>query len=335
MKEIIINDVTLRDGCHAVRHRLTLDDFQSYAEAMDKVGVDVIEVAAHGNGLGASSIHMGKSLHTDREVLRIVRQALKRTKLGMMTFPGLGTLNREFKMSVDEGVDVFRVCTLCTEADITRQCIEFLVREGKEVGGFLGMSHLADKERLLEEAKKMRGYGAQFVVLVDSAGVYLPHDVRKKVGHLVEFMDIPIGFHAHNNFSMAVTNSLVALESGAKIIDATACGFGAGAGNTALEVLVAVLQKMGHRKDMDLYTLLDAVKIAKGKFIKNNPIISEESLLTAMNGLFSAFSRPVLRAAEEFDVNSRDIFNRLGERGAIFGEEDLILEVAVELKEKR
>lgn len=334
MKKIKINDATLRDGSHAVKHQLTLEDFDIYTKHIDNVGLDIVEIGAHGNGLGASSIQMGQALCSDKDALRIARSNLTNTKLGVHLISGFCTIQRDLYPALDEGVDVFRVASMCTEADTTKRHIQFLLEEKKEVYGVLMMSHLADKNVLLEEAKKMQSYGAEAIVLMDSAGAYLPHDVKAKVSCLVDCLEIPVGFHAHNNFNLGIANALTAIESGATIIDATANGFGAGSGNTMLEVLVVILQKLGYCQNIDLYNLLDTIEIAKQNFIKVSPNISEVSLLTAMNGLFSGFSKPVLKAADQFGVNYRDIFRILGERQILGGQEDIIIEVASELQKK-
>jgi 4-hydroxy 2-oxovalerate aldolase len=333
-KKIIFSDPTLRDGSHAIKHQLTLDDIQIYAEAIDQVGIDIVEVG-HGNGLGASSLQLGKAVYGDREMLKVARQALKRTKLGVHIIPGLGRIEPDLQTAIEEGVDVFRVASHCTEADTTARQIKFVKDAGRQAFGVLMMTHMASKEILLEESKKMQDYGAEAIVLMDSAGAYLVSDVKDKVGHLVSNLKIPVGFHAHNNLSMAVANSIAALESGATILDGTVAGFGAGAGNTPLEVLIAVLQKMGYPIDVDLYKLLDAVEVGKKSFIKQVPSITELSIISGLSGVFSGFALPVKKAAEMFGVDARDIFKVLGERNVVAGQEDLIIEVAKELQRKK
>lgn len=334
-KKILLNDVSVRDGSHAVKHQLTLDDFKTYTEAIDSVGLDMVEIGAHGNGLGASSIQMGEAFCDDKEALKVARMGLKNTKLSVHVICGFGTLKRDVIPAMEIGVDVFRMASLCTEAAVTERHIKFLKKENKEVFGVLMMTHLIDEVKLLEQAKKMEDYGAEALILMDSAGAYLPDDVTRKVGLMVDRLNIPVGFHAHNNFNLGVSHALTALNVGATIIDAASAGFGAGSGNTRLEVLVAILQKMGFRQDIDLFALLDAVQLAKDKFITQLPHISEISILTAMNGLFSGFSKPVLKAASQFDVSYRDIFQKLGDLKALGGQEDLIIEVAQELQREQ
>lgn len=331
MRKLVVCDLTLRDGNHALNHKLSLQDIQCYAQHIDKVGIDVLEVG-HGNGLGASSLQLGESSHTDEEIIKTARSVLKSTKLGIHIIPGFGLINRELKMAIEEGVDVFRVACHCTEANITKRHIEYVNNAGREAFGVLMMSHMANKEALLSEALKMRDYGAQAIILMDSAGHYLPPDVKEKVGHLVKQLDIPIGFHAHNNLSFAVANTITAVEAGATIIDGTASGFGAGAGNAAIEVLVAVLKRLDYDLSVNLYKLFDVIEEAKQVFLKTLPQISIMNLVSGLHGVFSGFSKPVERAAEAFGVDPGEIFRILGQRKIIAGQEDLIIEVAKDLQ---
>jgi len=333
-QKIIISDPTLRDGNHAVKHTLSQDAMRAYARAIDQVGVDIVEVG-HGNGLGASSFQVGRAASSDEDMLRAVREELVNTKLGIHIIPGFGRIDKELKLALDVGVDVFRVASHCTEADTTQRHISHLREKESEVFGVLMMSHMATAQQLLDQAKKMLSYGAEAVILMDSAGCFLPSDVKEKVGYLVRELDVPVGFHAHNNLSMAVANSVMAVEVGATLLDATAAGFGAGAGNTPLEVLVSVLKKIGYSINIDTYKLLDAVELAKSQFITELPHISSLSLVSGIYGVFSGFAKPVKLAAEQFGVDPREIFRLLGERQVVAGQEDLIIEIAQELKEKR
>lgn len=328
--KIIISDPTLRDGNHAVKHQLALSDIKAYAEAMDKTGVDIVEVG-HGNGLGASSLQLGKSSCLDLEMLRAARNVLKNTKLGVHIIPGFGCIERDLKIAFNEGVNVVRVASHCTEADTTERHINFVREVGLEAFGVLMMTHMASKDILLTESQKMQRYGAQAIILMDSAGSYLMNDVREKISYLVSNLHIPVGFHAHNNLNLAVANSVVAVESGATIIDGTACGFGAGAGNTALEVVVAVLQKIGYKVDIDLYKLLDAIALAQNTFIDSIPTTSDLKLISGLYGVFSGFHSPVKKAASKFNVSAREIFKVLGKHKVIAGQEDLIIEIAQQL----
>ena len=327
MTKILIHDPTLRDGNHAVQHQLTKENFASYCKAADLAGIPVVEVG-HGNGLGASSCLVGKAKVSDTDILNISRENLKNSKLSIHVIPGFCTIKQHLIQAIDLGVDIFRVASHCTEADITQRHIEYVRKAGKEAYGILMMSHMASPYKLLEEAKKMQSYGAQALVIMDSSGNYLPDDVTVRIDTLVHGLDIPVGFHGHNNLSMSVANSVAAVNAGAKIIDCSIRGFGAGAGNTPLEVVVAVFKRMGIETGIDLYKVLDLVKIAETEFNPVAPIVSPISIVSGLSGVFSGFAKPVDRAAKEYNVDPRDIFFELGKRSAVAGQESLIIEVA-------
>jgi 4-hydroxy 2-oxovalerate aldolase len=265
-------------------------------------------------------------------MLTIARENLVKTKLAIHVMPGTATVNKDLKRAFDMGVDLIRAACHCTEADITERHIAYARERGKEVIGALMMSHMASKEILLEEALKMQSYGAEGLVLYDSAGNYLPLDVKEKISFLVSNLNIPIGFHAHNNLGMAIANSITAIESGARIIDGAIRGFGAGAGNAQLEVLVAVLQKMEYETGISLFKILDAAEIAQEKIIEEIPTIKNLSIISGLSGVFSGFAKHVSRVANEYELDARDIFIELGKRKVVAGQEDLIVEVAIDLK---
>lgn len=331
MKKIHIHDVSLRDGSHAISHQLNKEQIISYCIAANNAGIATMEVG-HGNGLGASSIQVGLSRLTDEEMLTTAKENLKSTKLAVHVMPGFATINKDLRNAFDWGVDLIRVACHCTEADITERHISFGRERGKEVIGALMMTHMASKETLLEEALKMQSYGAEGVVLYDSAGSYLPIDVTEKVGYLSPRINIPIGFHAHNNLGMAIANSIAAIESGAQIIDGAIRGFGAGAGNAQLEVLVAVFQKLGYESGISLFKILDAAEIAQETILMEIPTIKNLSIISGISGVFSGFAKHVDRVSKEFDIDPREIFIELGRRKVVAGQEDLIVEVAIELK---
>ncbi len=330
-KQILISDPTLRDGNHAVRHQITQESFAAYCAAADSAGVPIVEVG-HGNGLGASSMLVGECLLTDETILRTARENLTRSKMAIHAIPGFCTIQRHLTMAVEMGVDVIRVASHCTEADITQRHIDFARKNGKEVYGVLMMSHMASPEMLADEARKMEAYGAEALVIMDSAGAYLPADVTRRIGTLVDALNIPVGFHAHNNLGMGIANSVAAVEAGATIIDGSARGFGAGAGNAQLEVLVAVFKQMGYETGIDLYKMLDAADLAEKQMIKSMPYISSTSIVSGMSGVFSGFIKQVNSVGAEHGVDPRDIFFELGRRNAVAGQESLILEVALALK---
>lgn len=331
-EKVLISDPTLRDGNHAVAHQLNVEQVAAYCIAADAAGVPIVEVG-HGNGLGASSLQVGLSAVDDKTMLSVARENLKKSKLGIHVIPGFATIDRDLKYAIEYGVDVFRIASHCTEADITERHIRFCRKEGKTVFGVLMMSHMADKDVLAEEAQKMESYGAEGVVLMDSSGNYLPAEVAEKISFLKGNLEVPVGFHAHNNLGMAIANSIAAVEAGAEILDGCARGFGAGAGNAQLEVLIAVLHRMGYETGIDLYKILDAADLAERELMKQVPTISSTSVVSGLSGVFSGFLKPVTRIANQFSLDPRDIFFELGKRRVVGGQEDIIIEVAKQLKE--
>lgn len=333
-KNILISDPTLRDGNHAVAHQLTAKQIAIYAKAANAAKVPIVEVG-HGNGLGASSLQVGISAEMDEVLLEAARNELTNSKLGVHIIPGFATINKDLRKAIEIGVDIIRVASHCTEADLTQRHIAFGREKGKEVFGVLMMSHMVSSEILAEEAQKMESYGAEAIIIMDSAGAYLPEDVTERISCLVKNLSIPVGFHGHNNLGMAVANSIAAIEAGATILDATARGFGAGAGNTQLEVLIAVLRKLNYETGIDFYKLLDAADVAEKEVMKIIPTISSVSIVSGLSGVFSGFVQPVKRIAELYNVDPRDIFFELGKRKIIAGQEDLIIEVANDLNQKQ
>ncbi len=333
-ERILICDPSLRDGNHAVAHQLSQDQVRAYCQVADRAGIPIVEVG-HGNGLGASSLQVGLARTPDPVMLKTAREALRTSKLGIHVIPGFATIERDLKPAIDYGVDVFRIASHCTEADITERHIRFCRNQGKNVFGVLMMSHMADVATLCDEARKMEGYGAEAIVIMDSAGYYLPEDVTERIGALCAGLGIPVGFHGHNNLGMAVANSVAAIRAGASILDACARGFGAGAGNTQIEALVAVLERMNIPTGIDLYALLDAADLAEKELMKEVPSIKSISIVSGLSGVFSGFARPVQRIALETGVDARDIFFELGRRKVVAGQEDLIIEVAQDLAKRR
>lgn len=334
IKQILITDSTLRDGNHACAHQLSIEQIAIYAAAADKAGVPIVEVG-HGNGLGASSLQVGLSKETDKDMLETARKYLSKSKLGIHVIPGFATIKRDLVNAIDIGVDVIRIASHCTEADITQRHLGYVRERGKEAYGVLMMSHMASAEVLVEEAQKMELYGAEGIIIMDSAGAYLPSDVQEKISALVNGLKVPVGFHAHNNLGMAIANSIMAIESGAKMFDATARGFGAGAGNAQIEVLVAVLEKMNYITGIDLFKILDASDVAEEKVVTTVPIIKSDSIVSGLSGVFSGFSKHVTRISSEYEVDSRDVYRELGKRKIVAGQEDIIIEVVMDLIRNR
>jgi len=330
---IRISDPTLRDGNHAVGHQLSAEHIAAYCKAANAAGVSIVEVG-HGNGLGASSLQLGESKTPDHIALATARENLSKSKLGIHVIPGFATIERDLKPALALGVDVVRVASHCSEADICERHIGYSRSQGVEVWGCLMMSHMISPTLLLEQARKMESYGAEGVVFMDSSGHFIPADVRLRVETLVDGLGIAVGFHAHNNLGLAIANSMAAAEAGATLLDGCARGFGAGAGNTQLEVLVAVLERLGYSFGVDLYKMLDAADLAEKILMKEVPSISSVSVVSGMAGVFSGFMKPVARISKEFNVDPRDVFFELGRRKIVAGQEDIILEVAKELAER-
>jgi 4-hydroxy 2-oxovalerate aldolase len=333
MKNIIITDSSLRDGNHSVKHTISLDSIEKYCQFADRAGIPIVEVG-HGNGLSASSLLIGKSPNTDKEMLTIARKNLKTSKLGIHTIPGLSTID-DAKLAMDYGVDVFRVATHCTEATLSKSHIEALAKTNKEVYGVLMMSALITAEELAEQAKIMEDYGAQAIIIMDSTGTYLPHDVKERISLLKSKLNIKVGFHAHNNLGCAVANSLAAVESGAELIDACIRGFGAGAGNAPLELILPVLEKSGYTTGISFEETIKEADRAMDYLIPSAPITTPINVLTGLTRLFSGFEKPIVKASKLYGIEYSSLIFELGNRKLVAGQEDLILEVAQKLKENK
>jgi 4-hydroxy 2-oxovalerate aldolase len=333
MSKILLSDPTLRDGNHAIGHKLTAKQIADYCRLADLAKIPIIEVG-HGNGLGASSLQLGESATSDFVALTTARENLQNSLLGIHVIPGFATIQKDLKVAVEIGVDVFRIASHCSEADITERHIKYAKDAGKTVYGVLMMSHMLSPELLAEEAAKMESYGAEVIIFMDSSGNYLPQDVTDRVKALRNSISIPVGFHGHNNLGLAVANSIAAVEAGAIVLDACCRGFGAGAGNTQLEALVAVLNRLKYDTGIDFYKLLDLADMAEKEIIPSIPTISSVSIVSGLAGVFSGFLKPVNRIAKEYEIDPRDLFFELGRRKIVAGQEDLIIEVARDLASK-
>ncbi len=332
-KNIRFFDATLRDGSHAIKHQLELDIIKNYCLEIDNAGLDTI-IIGHGNGLGASSIQVGLSKYSDEEMLSVARKSLKNTKLGVYMIPGFGTINDNLIPALNLGIDVFKIGAHCTEADVMKEHIEFLLSKNKETYGVLMCTHMASVDRLLLEAKKIESYGASGVIFMDSAGALLPDKVKDLISEVRKNTSFLIGYHGHNNLSLAVSNSLIALDNGADIIDGTLMGFGAGAGNCQLEAIIAILQKQGLSKNINLYKIMDVAESIVEKELNYNNGIKQLSIISGLSGVFSAFKEKVYEAAKIYSVDPRDIFMELGHRKVVGGQEDMIIDVAMNLSQK-
>lgn len=334
-KKIIINDVTLRDGMHALSHQYEIEDMIKIAKALDEAGVDIIEVS-HGDGLAGNAINYGFSKYPETEYIYAVASVLKNAKLDVLLLPGIGTI-KDLEIAIDLGVKVVRIATHCTEADIAIQHIEYSKNRGLDVVGFLMMAHMISPNELVKQAKIMESAGADCVYVVDSAGAMLPQDVADRIKAFKDSLKCQAGFHAHNNLSLGVANSLSAVQNGADRIDASLCGLGAGAGNAPLEVLIAVFNKAGVKTGCDLYKLMDAAENLVRPMMKRKNVevvIDRDSLSLGYAGVYSSFLLHAKRAAQRFGVDTRDILLELGRRKMVGGQEDMIIDVAVELAKK-
>lgn len=330
MSKLMFFDSTLRDGSHAVKHRIGKNSIIDYCQAMDSAGMHTI-IVGHGNGLGASSLQVGLSLLSDSEMLTTARKNLEKTKLGAFLIPGFGTIRDNIKPAIENGVDLFCIAAHCTEADVTRQHIEYIRNQGKDVYGILMMYHRASTEKLLEEALKLQSYGAMGVTIMDSAGASTPEMVKRTINTLYNGLDVRVGFHGHNNLGLAVSNTYIAIKEGASILDGTIRGFGAGAGNCQLEALAALLQMNGVETNLDLYRMLDTSENVVRKMMEKDMGLTDLSIISGMSGVFSSFATQVKRAAEKFQVDPRDIFLELGKQKAVGGQEDMVIGIAEKL----
>ncbi|MEK8132085.1 4-hydroxy-2-oxovalerate aldolase [Paenibacillus filicis] len=326
---IRITEVCLRDGSHAVAHQFTVEQVSTITRALDEAGVHDIEVS-HGDGLGGSTIQYGRSLVDEMKLIEAAVAACTQARIAVLLLPGIGTV-QELKQAHALGAGLVRVATHVTEADVSAQHLYAARELGMEALGFLMMAHSAPVEVLVEQARLMESYGAQAVYVTDSAGALLPEQVRERVKALRGALSCEIGFHAHNNLSLAVANTLIAIEEGATRIDGSVRCLGAGAGNTQTEALVAVLDRMGVDLGIDLYKLMDLAEDKVAPVMHRVPEINKGSLAMGYAGVYSSFLLHAERAGKRFGVDPRDILLELGRRKAVGGQEDLIVDVAASL----
>jgi 4-hydroxy-2-oxovalerate/4-hydroxy-2-oxohexanoate aldolase len=332
---ITLHDMTLRDGMHPKRHQITLEQMVAIASALDEAGVPLIEVS-HGDGLGGASINYGFPRHSDEEYLRAVVPKMKRARISALLLPGIGTVD-ELRMAADVGVGTVRVATHCTEADVAEQHLAMARKLGVDTVGFLMMAHMIEPEALLAQARIMEAAGAQTVYVTDSAGYLLPADVKLRIAALRAGLrpETAVGFHGHHNLGMGIANSLAAIEAGAVRIDASAAGLGAGAGNTPLEVLVAVMDRMGIPHGVDLYKVMDVAEDRVVPIMDTPVRIDRDALILGYAGVYSSFLLFAQRAGARYGVSSRDLLVELGRRRTVGGQEDLIEDLAIDMARKR
>lgn len=330
-RRVKLHDMTLRDGMHPKRHRISLQEMVDIARGLDAAGVPLIEVT-HGDGLGGASINYGFPAHSDEEYLRAVIPHMTQAKVSALLLPGIGTVDH-LRMAKDCGVSTIRVATHCTEADVACQHIPMARELSLDTVGFLMMAHMVEPEVLVKQALLMESYGANCVYCTDSAGYMLPEDVTERIARLRDALapETELGFHGHHNLALGVANSIAALRAGANRIDASAAGLGAGAGNTPLEVLVAVLERMGVEHGVDLYAVMDVAEDLVVPLMDIPVRIDRDALTLGYAGVYSSFLLFAQRYGARHGVSSRDILVELGRRKTVGGQEDMIEDLALDM----
>jgi 4-hydroxy-2-oxovalerate/4-hydroxy-2-oxohexanoate aldolase len=333
--QIKVHDMSLRDGMHPKRHQITIEQMKTIAQGLDLAGCPLIEVT-HGDGLGGASVNYGFPAATDEQYLRAVIPLMKQAKVSALLLPGIGTVDH-LKMAADCGVTTIRVATHCTEADVSEQHIAMGRRMGLDTVGFLMMAHMIEPEKLIEQALLMESYGANCIYLTDSAGYMLPEDVTARIALAREKLkpETELGFHGHHNLSMGVANSIAAVAAGARRIDCACGGMGAGAGNTPMEVFVAVCNRMGIETGVDVFKISDVAEDLVTPIMDFPVRIDRNSLTLGYAGVYSSFLLFARRAEAKYGVPAREILLELGRQKMVGGQEDMIEDTAITMARER
>ncbi|MBC58884.1 MAG: 4-hydroxy-2-oxovalerate aldolase [Confluentimicrobium sp.] len=334
-RNVTLHEMSLRDGMHAKRQQISIEEMITIAKALDAAGMPWIEVT-HGDGLGGNSVNYGFAPATDDEYLAAVIPHMKNAKVSALLLPGIGILD-DLKRAMDLGISGVRVATHCTEADVAEQHIKFAAQTDLDTVGFLMMSHRNSPEGLVEEALKMESYGANCIYCTDSAGYMLPDDVRARITALREALspETELGFHGHHNLGMGIANSVAAVECGANRIDGAAAGLGAGAGNAPMELLVAVFNRMGVQTGVDLFGIMDVAEDLVVPMMDHLVRVDRNSLTIGYAGVYSSFLLFAKRAEDRYGIPARELLMELGKRGMVGGQEDMIEDLALTWQRER